>query len=222
MTFVVTIDGPSGAGKSSVAKALAKTLGIRWLDTGALYRAVAYTLDKRGIARTDGKGTADAMAALSVRIDSEGVFVDGEDVTKAIRTPHVDRIVSAWAALGAVRNGLLSVQRSQARYGSLVAEGRDMGSVVFPDAAVRFFLTASPEARAMRRYKELLERGESLDYEDVLSRMRDRDRADSSRDLAPLTEPEGAIRVDTSSMGQQEVVDELVRIVRSETAGCSS
>jgi cytidylate kinase len=214
VNFVVTLDGPSGAGKSSAAKALADKLGVRCLDTGALYRAVAYVLDKRGLSRADEAKTADAVTALSVRIGAEGIFVDDEEVTKAIRSSHVDRIVSGWSAVRAVRNGLLELQRSQAKYGSLVAEGRDMGSVVFPDADVRFFLTASPEARAMRRYKELLERGESLEYEEVLARLRERDRADSSRDLAPLVELEGSIRIDTSLMEKEEVVNELIRIVR--------
>jgi cytidylate kinase len=214
VSFVVTLDGPSGAGKSSVAKALAKNLGARYLDTGALYRAVAYVLDKRKISQDEEEKVAEAVAALSVRIAPGGVFADDEDVTKAIRTPYVDGIVSGWSAVRAVRNGLLNLQRDQAKFGSLVAEGRDTGSVIFPDADVRFFLTASPEARAMRRYKELLERGEPLGYEEVLSRLRERDLADSSRDLAPLTKPEGAVCIDTSSMDKDEVVNELTRIVR--------
>jgi cytidylate kinase len=214
VSFVVTIDGPSGAGKSSVAKSLAERLGIRCLDTGAIYRSVAYVLDKRGFSPTEEKRVADAVASLSVRILPEGIFVDGEDVTTAIRTPYVDSIVSAWARLGVVRSGLLALQREQAKYGSLVAEGRDMGSVVFPAADVRFFLTASSEARAERRHRELLERGESVSCEDVRVRLNERDRADSERELAPLKEPEGAIRIDTSLMEKEDVINELLLIVR--------
>jgi cytidylate kinase len=214
VSFVVTIDGPSGAGKSSVAKSLAERLGIRCLDTGAIYRAVACVLDKRGFSPTEERSVADAVASLSVRIAPEGIFVDGEDVTTAIRTPYVDSIVSAWAGLGVVRSGLLALQRDQAKYGSLVAEGRDMGSVVFPGANVRFFLTASSEARTGRRHRELLEKGESVSYEEVRDGLEERDRADSARELAPLKEPEGAIRIDTSLMDMEDVVNELFLIVR--------
>ncbi|MDR1732031.1 MAG: (d)CMP kinase [Synergistaceae bacterium] len=216
--MIVTIDGPSGAGKSSVAERVARELGIRRLDTGALYRTVAFVLDRRGLLPAEGEKTFDAVKGLSVRLEGEKVFAGDEDVTCAIRTPHVDGIVSAWAALSSVRSALLSVQRDQARYGSLVAEGRDMGTVVFPDADVRFFLTASPEARAERRFKELQARGENIAYEDVLARMHERDHADSVRELAPLKEPEGAIHVDTSRMDMEAVVQKLVSIVRDRMA----
>jgi cytidylate kinase len=212
--FVVTLDGPAGAGKSSVAKSLAKRLGIRYLDTGAIYRAIAYTLDKRGVAPGESAELIEHLAKVRVRIETEGIFVDDEDVTALIRSPQIDRIVSAYAALDAVRSALLELQRDQAKYGDLVVEGRDTGTVVFPKADLKFFLTASPEARAQRRYKELLKKGEAVVYRNVLQEMRERDRADSERTTAPLREPEDAIHVDTSSMLEDEVLNELTFIVQ--------
>ena len=215
MIFVITIDGPAGAGKSSVAKRLAKRLGIRYLDTGAIYRAIAYSLDKQGIPPTAEAGLSKHLASMRVRIDVNCVFVDDQDVTASIRSHHIDRIVSSYAALKIVRDALLDLQREQTKYGSLVVEGRDAGSVVFPEADLKFYLTASPEARAERRYKELLKRGEAVIYKDVLSQMHERDRIDSSREVAPLREPAGAIHIDTSLMAEGEVVNELAFIVQS-------
>jgi cytidylate kinase len=214
MSFVVTLDGPAGAGKSSVAKRLAKLLNIRYLDTGAIYRAVAYFLDKEGVSPNEGAELKESVASIGVRLEGKSVFVNGEEVTQSIRSPKVDCIVSRYAALETVRNALLSLQRDQAREGALIAEGRDTGSVVFPNADIKFFLTASPEARAERRYKELLRRGEAVVYRDVVTQMYERDRADSSREIAPLREPGGAIRIDTSSKGENEVVNELAFIIR--------
>lgn len=214
MSFIITIDGPAGAGKSTVAKCVARRLGIRYLDTGAIYRAVAYILDREGLSLSDGEKVSKRLASLRLRIDAQEVWVDGEDVTGVIRTPRVDRVVSACAALKVVRDALLDIQREQAEYGPLVVDGRDTGSVVFPNADMKFFLTASAEARAERRYKELLRKGEAISYKDVLHRMYERDRADSTREVAPLREPEGAIRIDTSAMSEEEVVNELTFLVR--------
>ena len=214
MSFIITLDGPAGAGKSSVAKSLAKRLGIRYLDTGAIYRAIAYTFDKRGVAPSERAELPEQLANVCVRIEAKGIFVDDEDVTALIRSPQVDRIVSAYAALDVVRSALLDLQRDQAKYGDLVVDGRDTGTVVFPKADLKFFLTASPEARAQRRYKELLKKGEAVVYQNVLKEMRERDRADSERTVAPLREPEDAIHVDTSSMLEDEVVNELSFIVQ--------
>ena len=214
MPFVVAIDGPAGAGKSSVAKRLARRLSVRYLDTGALYRALALYLDRKGIPPD---GTADLRGALrgvSIELREGGVLLNGEDVSAAIRTPHVDGIVSAYSALRCVREALLDLQRGQRQYGSLVVEGRDVGSVVFPDAPLKFFMTASPEARALRRCLELQRRGEPLPFEEVLSQIRARDRLDSTRAIAPLTRPDDAVLVDTSEMTEDEVLDYLERRVR--------
>ncbi len=215
MPFVVTIDGPAGAGKSSVAKRLARRLSVRYLDTGAIYRAIALFLDRRSIPPEDSEALRTALKGISIELRDGAVLLDGEDVGTEIRTPRVDGIVSAYSALGCVREALLELQRRQEQYGSLVVEGRDVGSVVFPEAPLKFFMTASPEARARRRCLELQGRGESVSYETVLSQIRERDRIDSTREIAPLTRPEDAVLVDTSEMTEDEVLDYLERRVRN-------
>ncbi|MDR2529148.1 MAG: (d)CMP kinase [Synergistaceae bacterium] len=219
MGFVVTLDGPAGAGKSSVARQLAKRLGIRYLDTGAIYRAIAHTLDKQGIPPVEGEKLRKNLAVLDVRIEEAGVFVNGEDVSASIRTHRVDRIVSSYAALKSVRAALLGLQRDQAKYGALITDGRDTGTVVFPGADIKFFLTASPEARAERRYKELVKKGEAVIFREVLAQIHERDRADRTRETAPLKEPEGALYVDTSCMTESEVVNQLMFIIRRAQGG---
>ena len=187
MSFVVAIDGPAGAGKSSVAKRLARRLSVRYLDTGAIYRAMALFLDRRAIPPEDTEALRMALKGIVIELRDGEVLLDGEDVSAAIRTPHVDGIVSAYSALG---------------------------SVVFPDAPLKFFMTASPEARARRRCLELQRRGESVSFEDVLSQICARDRFDSTRAIAPLTRPEDAVLVDTSEMTEDEVLEYLERRVR--------
>ncbi|MDR1649674.1 MAG: (d)CMP kinase [Synergistaceae bacterium] len=220
MCFVITIDGPAGAGKSSVARRLAKHLGIRYLDTGAIYRAVAYRLDGEGISPSFGeeKKMAEFLASLEIRLEKEGIFVNGENVTGSIRSARIDRIVSGYAASKVVRGALLDLQRAQAEYGDLIADGRDTGSVVFPGADMKFFLTASPQARAERRYKELLRKGEAVAYKEVLAQIHERDNADSRRELAPLLEPQGSVHVDTSLMDEDEVVNQLLFLIKRRMA----
>jgi len=213
MSIVITLDGPAGAGKSSVAKRLARRLNIRYLDTGSLYRAIAYCLDKKGIAPSESAELSEVLSTLNIRLIEGGIFVEGEDVTVAIRSPHIDRIVSAYSTLPSVRNALLGLQREQAKYGDLVADGRDTGTVVFPEASIKFYLTATLEARAERRYRELLKKGEPVLYEEVLAQIVDRDRADSERSIAPLQEPKDSIRIDTSLLEEEAVVDELSSVL---------
>ena len=214
MSFVVAIDGPAGAGKSSVAKRLARRLSVRYLDTGAIYRAMALFLDRRAIPPEDTEALRMALKGIVIELRDGEVLLDGEDVSAAIRTPHVDGIVSAYSALGCVREALLDLQRGQRQYGSLVVEGRDVGSVVFPDAPLKFFMTASPEARARRRCLDLQRKGEPVSFEEVLSQIRARDRLDSTRAIAPLTRPDDAVLVDTSEMTEDEVLEYLERRVR--------
>jgi cytidylate kinase len=185
------------------------------MDTGAIYRAIAYILDQKGIAPVENEELARAVASIGLRIEAEGIFVDGTNVTEAIRSYRIDRIVSGYAALKTVRGALLDLQREQAKHGDLIADGRDTGTVVFPNADLKFFLTASPEARAERRYKELLKKGEAVVYKEVLAQIHERDRTDSSREVAPLREPAGAIHVDTSLMTENEVVNELAFIIQN-------
>jgi len=208
------MDGPAGAGKSSVGKRLAKRLDFHYLDTGALYRAIAYCMDQNGIAPDESERMTEYLSLMRVRIDGGDVLVNGQDVTALTRSPRVDEIVSAYSALKSVREALVGLQRDQANYGDLIADGRDMGTVVFPKADVKFFLTAAPEARAERRYKELLKKGEAVLYGEILAQIRERDRIDSGREFAPLKEPIGSIHFDTSCMTEDEVVDRLAGIVR--------
>jgi len=216
---VITIDGPSGAGKSTVAKMLARRLGIRYLDSGSIYRAVAYILDKHGIAAEDGVELREALEVLTVRMEEGRILVNDKDVTSRIRTPYVSAIASKYSALPVVRQSLLRIQREQASYQGLVAEGRDMGTVVFPEADLKIFLTASDQVRALRRWKELKEKGEDLDLEVVLDQIRQRDRNDSTRKTAPLKAAEDSVVFDTSDLGIEEVLDNLVSIVNSRVSG---
>ena len=215
MAYVLTIDGPAGAGKSSVAKRLAQRLGIHYLDTGAIYRAIALILAEAEIQPEESEFLTEALADIRIELRDGGVvLVNDFDVSREIRTPRVDGLASTYSALPSVRRALLGLQQAQEKYGSLVVEGRDEGSVVFPKAPLKFFLTASPEARARRRCLERERKGEAVNYEEVLAAIRERDIADSSRELAPLIQPEGAIRVDTSDMTEDEVVEFLLSRVQ--------
>lgn len=214
---IVVLDGPAGAGKSTVARMLARELELPFLDTGALYRAVAYWLHRQKVPPEETPDLESRVLSLGVRLEGERVLVGQEDVTAAIRTEAVDRIVSLYAALPSVRRGLLELQRSQAEQG-LVAEGRDMASVVFPRADVKVYLTASPQVRARRRHEERLAAGQTSDYEAILRQVEERDRIDSSRECAPLRVDEGALVVDTSDLSLPEVVDRLRRAVEGRVA----
>ncbi len=213
VSFVAAIDGPAGAGKSTLARKVANLLRMRYLDTGALYRALAFSLYSSQVSPEEGPGMEAAIAGISVEILENGLLLNGKEVGKEIRSPLVDSIVSSYAALPSVRKRLLSIQREQGKHGSLVADGRDMGTVVFPDADVKIFLTASDEVRAKRRLLELRERGEDVTYEEVLQTIRERDRVDSERSTAPLRKAEGAIEVNTDALSIEEAVAALASII---------
>ncbi len=206
---VIAIDGPAGAGKSTVARALAARLGLEYLDTGAMYRAVTFAAMRRGMNTSD----IDAVAELARRVDLDigerGVFVDGVDVTAAVRTPEVTSAVSAVAANSGVRAELVRRQREWAeqREGG-VLEGRDIGSVVFPDAALKLFLTASPRVRAERRVAEA-----GGDVDEIEASIAFRDNYDSTRDDSPLTEADGSIVVDTTGLSIDEVLRRIERLL---------
>jgi cytidylate kinase len=225
--FIVAIDGPAGAGKSSASRLLAARLGFAMVDTGAIYRAVALAASRRGIALDDDA----ALGALLPRLDvsfapaAEGgqrVLLGGEDVSEAIRTPPMSLGASAVSARPVVRAGLLDLQRrlaaSPANRGA-VLEGRDIGTVVFPDADAKFFLTAAPEERARRRHAELRARGDPATLEEVLADQVRRDRDDSSRAVAPLRPAADAVLVDTSEVPLAAVVERLVAEVERRMAG---
>lgn len=215
MSYVITIDGPAGAGKSSVAKDIARELGINYLDTGAIYRATALILAEAEIKPGDDEYMREALSKIRVELKGGKVLVNDFDVSGEIRTPEVDELASVYSALPAVREALLGLQREQQKHGSIVAEGRDVGSVVFPNALVKFFLTANPEARAKRRYSERISKGKPADYDEILAAIVERDKHDSTRETAPLTVPEGAIILDTSDMTEQQVTQFIINQVKA-------
>lgn len=214
MSYVITIDGPAGAGKSTVAKDVARKLGISYLDTGAIYRAVALILYESEVRAVDDYIMREALSKIRIELRNKSVFVNDFDVTGEIRTPMVDELASMYSAVPSVRKALLSIQKEQESHGSIVAEGRDVGSVVFPDAEAKFYLTASPEARAKRRYNERVTQGKSADYDEILQAIIDRDKNDSTREVAPLTVPKNAIYLDTSDMTQEQAVQFILDKVK--------
>ena len=219
--YAVAIDGPSGAGKSTLAKRLAASLKIVYVDTGAIYRSIGYYVYQNDI---DPKDTA-AVTAVLPRLRIEAVYGDdglqhmilnGADVTKEIRLPEVSMYTSAVSAIPEVRAYLLQMQRDMAARGSVVMDGRDIGTVVLPQAEVKIYLDASPEVRAGRREKELAERGTPKPFEEVLREVKERDWADMHRDTAPLRQAEDAVRVDTSDLDFEGSLALLRQVIREQ------
>jgi cytidylate kinase len=207
---VIAIDGPAGSGKSTVAKALAARLGLEYLDTGAMYRAVAFAALSRGVDPDDVERVADIARSAEIEVDERGVRIDGVDATVEIRGPEVTRAVSLVAANPTVRTELCARQRAWARRrGGGVMEGRDIGTVVFPDAVLKVYLTAQPDVRASRRAQEVTD----LDYRTVAADIARRDAYDTSREHGPLAEADDAIMIDTSSLSIDQVVDKLEELV---------
>ncbi len=214
----IAIDGPSGAGKSTSARAAAKELGFIYVDTGALYRAVGVAALKRGIATADAKAVADMLPSLKIALRFEAgeqkVYLNGEDVSKTIRLPEASMAASDVSAVPAVRAFLFDLQKTLARENDCIMDGRDIGTVVLPEAQLKIFLTASAEERANRRYNELISRGTPVEYEALLSEIVQRDYNDSHRAIAPLKPAPDAVILDSSDMGFEEVVAEIVRLVK--------
>ena len=213
----VAIDGPAGAGKSTVAKNAAKELGYIYVDTGALYRTVALNTIRIG-AENDLQVLVDSLEELKVDLKFvdgvQRVFLNDEDVTDLIRTQKVSMAASLVSAVPQVRAFLLDLQRDIAKKNNVIMDGRDIGTVVLPNAQVKIFLYATPECRAKRRYKELLEKGEEITYEEVLDEVNQRDYQDTHRDIAPLKPCEGCIMADTSNLTLQESIDLIVNTVK--------
>ena len=224
--MIIAIDGPSGAGKSTVAKAVAKELGFSCLDTGAMYRAVAWCALHDGVSLEDAEAVGALAHSCTISFRHEQgdpvprrVFADGVEVTGAIRTAEIDRSVSAVSAVPAVRQALLDQQRRIGSEGNYVVEGRDIGTEVFPNAEVKVFLTASAEERAHRRVRQNADRGiGSIDYQEVLDDIIRRDELDSSRDTAPLRPAEDAVLLDSSSMHVEEVIGSICGLARARMA----
>lgn len=217
MNYAIAIDGPAGAGKSTLAKILAKELELIYVDTGALYRTIGYYVTQQGIHYTDTEAVIAALDGLKVELryvdGVQRVFANGEDVSDSIRTPAMSMAASAVSAIPAVRTYLLDTQRSIAATHSVVMDGRDIGTVILPDAKIKIFLTASPESRAARRFAELQEKGDPATYEQVLADMIKRDYDDSHRAIAPLKQAEDAIPVDTSGETLEQSVARIKAIV---------
>lgn len=219
----VAIDGPAGAGKSTIARRLAGELGYRYVDTGAIYRTVAYFMDLCGVSPKDVDGVNRYIDELTIGIeyDDEGIqhmIMNGMDVTADIRTQEIGQKASLISAHAVVRDVLLDMQREMAEQYDVVMDGRDIGSVVLPKATVKIFLTASPEVRARRRYKELVEKGQKAKYEQVLKEVQQRDYQDTHREIAPLKMCRDSVKVDTSDMTFEESVAAIRKIIEEKLA----
>ena len=222
-TYSIAIDGPAGAGKSTIAKRLAKELGYYYVDTGAIYRTVAYFMDLLGVSPKDVDGVERYIDELTIGIeyDEDGLqhmIMNGMDVTGEIRTQDISQKASLVSAHGVVRGVLLDMQRDVAKQHNVIMDGRDIGTVVLPDANVKIFLTASAEVRAKRRTDELLAKGQKAVYETVLKEIQQRDYQDTHRPIAPLKMAKDSIKVDTSDMDIEQVVAEIRRIVGEKIA----
>ena len=224
-TYAIAIDGPAGAGKSTIARRLARELGYCYVDTGAIYRTVGYFMDLWGVSPKDVDGIRRYIDELTVDItyDQEGkqhMIMNGMDVTDDIRTPQVSMLASAVSAHKIVRDTMLDMQRDMARKYNVVMDGRDIGTVVLPRADVKIFLTASPEVRARRRCREMLDKGEKADFDQVLKEIRQRDDQDSHRAVAPLKQAEDAVLLDSSELDIDQVVEAMKAIVREKIGVC--
>ena len=219
MSIAIALDGPAGAGKSSIAKRVAKTLGYIYVDTGALYRTVGLAASERQIEPVASAEVDDMLAEIKVELtfNEQGeqiVLLDGRNVSWEIRTPEASIMSSKISAVPAVRAYLLDLQRDMAKNHDVIMDGRDIGTVVLPDAQVKIFLTASPEARAERRFKELKDRELDVRYEDVLNDVITRDYNDSHRDIAPLKPAEDSIVVDTTTLDFEQSVEKIISVIK--------
>ncbi len=202
---IITIDGPAGAGKSTIAKGLAQRLGFTYLDTGAMYRAVALAAKRKNVSFDDEAALEDLLKDISLTFNNDKIILNGEDVSGLIRTREIDKLSSDISRHPCVRKHLTELQRQIGKNKNIVAEGRDMGTVVFPNADFKFYITASPEVRAQRRLAQLKVKGEKVNFDRLLKEIIDRDRADSSRREAPLKQPENSIKIDTSDLTIDEI-----------------
>ena len=222
MSIAVAIDGPAGAGKSTIARAAAKALGFIYVDTGALYRSIGLNAIRNNVDLSDSNAIENSLEGMKVELafDAQGaqiVLLNGEDVSSFIRTPEVSMSASKVSAVPAVRAFLLDLQRNMAKTQSVIMDGRDIGTVVLPNAEVKIFLTASPEIRAKRRYDELIEKGQEVKYEDVLADVIERDYNDSHREIAPLKPAEDSKLADTSGLTLEESIELIINLIKENT-----
>ncbi len=209
--ITIVIDGPAGSGKSTISKLLADRLGLVYIDTGAMYRAVALAAHERSVDPSDDQGLEEICKTIQIEFKGARLFMDGRDVSREIRTPLMDTLSSAVSARPSVRRAMIGLQRRTAEGGGIVMEGRDIGTVVLPDAPAKFFLTADSRVRGERRYRERVERGESADLAVVVTEIEKRDRNDSERELSPLKPAEDALIIDTSDLSIPQVVEEICK-----------
>jgi len=205
----IAVDGPSGAGKSTIAKAIAAKLKIDYIDTGAMYRAVGYKMLRDGVPLDDLNKLAAMLDATDIDFSEGDIILDGEIVNDKIRTPEMSRQASACSAIGIVRTKLVDIQRRMGERKSVIMDGRDIGTNVMPDAEYKFFITASAEERARRRFDELMEKGGDVSYEQVLADIKARDHNDSTRKINPLRKADDAVEIDTTRMTIDEVVNSV-------------
>ena len=219
-TYIIAIDGPAGAGKSTVCSDVAKELGILHLDTGATYRTLALGLLREGVDVTNEKEVTSVLDNIEISIDfvdgKQLMYLNGEDVTSLIRTNEISQAASASSVIGSVREKLVQLQRDTAKKLSMIVDGRDVGTCVFPDAQYKFYLTADTRERARRRAKQLLEQGIECDFEELVAEIEERDHRDMNRPISPLRRAEDAILLDCTNMTQPEVVQTLLRCVKVE------
>ena len=219
MSIAIALDGPAGAGKSSIAKRAAKALDYIYVDTGALYRTIGLAATRNNVVPEPSSEVEELLSKITVDLtfNDKGeqiVLLDGEDVSDLIRTPEASMMASKISAIPAVRAHLLDLQRNMAKSHNVIMDGRDIGTVVLPDAKVKIFLTASPEARATRRYKELCEKGMDVKYEDILNDVITRDYNDSYRETAPLKPAEGCVMVDTTQLDFEQSVEKIISVIK--------
>ncbi len=216
--WIIAIDGPSGAGKSTVAKRLARRLGYVVLDTGAMYRAVAFRAKQRGLCLEDEERLSQLASSLQVTFLTRNgelrVLCDGEDITESIRSPDISSLASDISKKEGVRGALVRLQREMGRRGGVILEGRDIGTVVFPDADVKFYLDANAEERARRRTQELISKGIKVTFQDTLEDVIRRDRNDMTRAISPLRKAKDAVVIDSTHLSVEEVVEKMIQVVR--------
>ena len=219
MSIAIALDGPAGAGKSSIARRAAKALGYIYVDTGALYRTVGLAAMRNNVEPKPSAELEQLLASIRVELTfnetgEQIVLLDGEDVSGEIRTSEASKMASNISAVPAVRAYLLDLQRDMAKTNNVIMDGRDIGTGVLPDAKVKIFLTASPEARAQRRYKEMAEKGMDVQYENVLKDVMERDYNDMHREIAPLKPAEGSITVDTTELDFEQSIEAIINVIK--------
>jgi cytidylate kinase len=215
--LIIAIDGPSGAGKSTVGRALAKRLGYLYMDTGAMYRAVSLKAEEKGIEPWDEPALSRLVSSIHIafvaRDEETRILCNGEDITEAIRSPEISRLASDISKSRVVRKALVGMQKEMGKKKGVILDGRDIGTVVFPDADVKFYLDADPEERGRRRYRELFEKGMEVDFKKTLQEVIERDRNDMNRSLSPLKRAHDAVLIDSTNRSVEEVVEETYRVV---------